>query len=103
MDIAQLTSVTIFVVALGIIISEKIHRAVVALAGAVLVMMLGIMPFEEAVGHIDFNTLGVLFGGKALWPVRVFGGQVRAYCEGATLAHHADLRAANGGAVSVLR
>ena len=62
MDIAQLTSVTIFVVALGIIISEKIHRAVVALAGAVLVMMLGIMPFEEAVGHIDFNTLGVLFG-----------------------------------------
>ncbi len=62
MDIAQLTSVTIFVVALGIIISEKIHRAVVALAGAVLVMMLGIMPFDEAVGHIDFNTLGVLFG-----------------------------------------
>ncbi len=62
MDIAQLTSVAIFVVALGIIISEKIHRAVVALAGAVLVMMLGIMPFEEAVGHIDFNTLGVLFG-----------------------------------------
>lgn len=62
MDIAQLTSVAIFVVALGIIISEKIHRAVVALTGAVLVMMLGIMPFEEAVGHIDFNTLGVLFG-----------------------------------------
>ena len=62
MDIAQLTSVAIFVVALGIIISEKIHRAGVALAGAVLVMMLGIMPFEEAVGHIDFNTLGVLFG-----------------------------------------
>ncbi len=62
MDIAQLTSVAIFVIALGIIISEKIHRAVVALAGAVLVMMLGIMPFEEAIGHIDFNTLGVLFG-----------------------------------------
>ena len=92
MDIAQLTSVTIFVVALGIIISEKIHRAVVALAGAVLVMMLGIMPFEEAVGHIDFNTLGVLFG------MMLFVG-----VEGATLAHHADLRAANGGAVSVLR
>lgn len=62
MDIAQLTSVAIFVIALAVIISEKVHRAVVALAGAVLVMMLGIMPFEEAIGHIDFNTLGVLFG-----------------------------------------
>lgn len=62
MDIAQWISVAIFVIALAVIISEKVHRAVVALTGAALVMMLGIMPFEEAIGHIDFNTLGVLFG-----------------------------------------
>lgn len=62
MDIAQLTSIAIFVIALAVIISEKVHRAIVALAGAALVMMLGIMPFDEAIGHIDFNTLGVLFG-----------------------------------------
>ncbi len=62
MDIAQLTSVAIFVIALAVIISEKVHRAVVALTGAALVLMLGIMPFDEAITHIDFNTLGVLFG-----------------------------------------
>ena len=62
MDLAQLASVAIFVIALAVIISEKVHRAVVALAGAALVMMLGIMPFDEALEHVDFNTLGVLFG-----------------------------------------
>ncbi len=62
MDAAQITSVAIFVIALAVIISEKVHRAIVALAGAALVLMLGVMPFEEAIGHIDFNTLGVLFG-----------------------------------------
>ncbi len=62
MDLAQLASVAIFVIALAVIISEKVHRAVVALAGAALVMMLGIMPFNEALEHVDFNTLGVLFG-----------------------------------------
>ena len=62
MDLAQLASVAIFVIALTVIISEKVHRAVVALAGAALVMMLGIMPFDEALEHVDFNTLGVLFG-----------------------------------------
>ncbi len=62
MDVAQWVSVAIFAVALAVIISEKVHRAVVALAGAALVLMLGLMPFEEAIEHIDFNTLGVLFG-----------------------------------------
>lgn len=62
MDTSQIISVAIFLVALAIIMSEKIHRAVVALAGAVLVLVIGIMPFEDALGYIDFNTLGVLFG-----------------------------------------
>ena len=62
MDIAQITSVAVFLIALAVIISEKVHRAVVALAGAALVLMLGLMPFDEALSHIDFNTLGVLFG-----------------------------------------
>lgn len=58
----QLISVAIFACALVVIISEKVHRAVVSLAGAALVLALGIMPFDAALGAIDFNTLGVLFG-----------------------------------------
>ncbi len=63
MNIGQDTiAVSIFLVAYALIISEKIHRTVVALAGAVLVIMLGVITQEQAVHHIDFNTLGLLIG-----------------------------------------
>lgn len=55
-------AVGIFLVAYGLIISEKIHRTVVALAGAVLVIMFGVVSQEQAIHHIDFNTLGLLIG-----------------------------------------
>lgn len=55
-------AVGIFLVAYGLIISEKIHRTVVALAGAVLVIMFGVVSQEQAIHHIDFNTLGLLVG-----------------------------------------
>lgn len=55
-------AVAIFVTAYALIISEKIHRTVVALAGAVLMILTGILTQEQAVSHIDFNTLGLLIG-----------------------------------------
>jgi len=55
-------AVGVFLVAYGLIISEKIHRTVVALAGAVLVIMLGVLSQEQAIHHVDFNTLGLLIG-----------------------------------------
>lgn len=62
MDAGQITSIVIFLVALAIIVSEKVHRSLVAVSSAVLILMLGIMPFDEALKCVDFNTLGVLFG-----------------------------------------
>ena len=55
-------AVGVFLVAYALIISEKIHRTVIALAGAVLVIMLGVLSQEQAIHHIDFNTLGLLVG-----------------------------------------
>lgn len=55
-------SVSIFLVAYAFIISEKIHRTIIALAGAVLTISLGILSQEQAIHHIDFNTLGLLVG-----------------------------------------
>ncbi len=56
----------IFIVTLGIIISEKIHMAITALAGAVIMVLVG-MYFgfysqDEALKAIDFNTIGLLMG-----------------------------------------
>lgn len=58
----QILSVVIFAVALGLIISEKVHRALVALMGAVLLIAINVITFDQAMGHLDFNTLGVLLG-----------------------------------------
>jgi len=57
-----LVAVAVFVVAYAIIISEKMHRTVIAIAGAVSMVLLGIINQEEAVAGIDFNTLGLLIG-----------------------------------------
>jgi Na+/H+ antiporter NhaD/arsenite permease-like protein len=52
----------ILVLTYALIISEKVNRAVAALLGASLVIMLGILSQGQAVGYIDFNTLGLLAG-----------------------------------------
>ena len=55
-------AIGIFVIALGVIVSEKLHRTKVALAGAVAVVVTQTISQEEAIGAIDFNTLGLLAG-----------------------------------------
>ena len=52
----------IFVAMYAVIVSEKIHRTIIAMTGAILMIVMGIMTQETAVHHIDFNTLGLLIG-----------------------------------------
>ncbi|BAK44366.1 sodium:proton antiporter [Eggerthella sp. YY7918] len=59
---AQIISIVVFVVVMTVVISEKVHRATAALAGAVVLLVLGIVSFDTGMEHIDFNTLGVLVG-----------------------------------------
>ncbi len=44
------------------IVSEKIHRMIVALIGAGLMIIFHVLTQEEAIAHIDFNTIGLLIG-----------------------------------------
>ena len=55
-------AIAIFLAAYAIIISEKVHRTVVALTGAVLMILMGILNQEQAIEGVDFNTLGLLIG-----------------------------------------
>ncbi len=55
-------TIGIFVVTYGIIISEKVHRTVLSMAGAMLMILLGIINQEQAIEGVDFNTLGLLIG-----------------------------------------
>ncbi len=58
----QIISIVIFIVVFAFIISEKIHRTTAALAGAVVLILTGIVTFDVGMEHIDFGTLGVLVG-----------------------------------------
>lgn len=62
MDVTQIVSVVVFVVVMVTIMTEKLHRSLAAIVGAMLVLALHVLPFEAAMEHIDFNTLGVLLG-----------------------------------------
>lgn len=55
-------AVIIFAIVMVLVITEKIHRAVAAVLGAVIILVLGLMDVETAAGYIDFNTIGVLIG-----------------------------------------
>jgi Na+/H+ antiporter NhaD/arsenite permease-like protein len=62
MEQQAIWAIGIFLVIYAVIISEKIHRTIVAMIGAVIMVALGIVKQEIAIHHIDFNTLGLLIG-----------------------------------------
>lgn len=62
MDVNQIVAIAVFVIVMLAIMTEKLHRSLAAITGAMLVLALHVMPFDAAMEHIDFNTLGVLLG-----------------------------------------
>lgn len=55
-------SIIIFLSVYIMIISEKVHRSIIALTGASLVILLGLLTQDQAFDSIDFNTIGLLVG-----------------------------------------
>ncbi|MEW6064636.1 membrane protein [Desulforamulus profundi] len=52
----------IFIITYAFIVSEKLPRTVIALAGAVTVLFTGLVTQEKAIHYIDWNTIGLLVG-----------------------------------------
>ena len=59
---AMLIAVGVLVATYAAVMSEKINRSIVALLGALLMIVLGILTQEQAIEGIDFNTIGLLVG-----------------------------------------
>jgi Na+/H+ antiporter NhaD/arsenite permease-like protein len=55
-------SIAIFTGAYAFIVVEKVHRSIVAMVGASLVIVLGLITQKQAFSSIDFNTIGLLIG-----------------------------------------
>lgn len=62
METSTIIAIVIFVTAYALIISEKVHRTIVGIFGAMLMILFGILDQNTAITHIDFNTLGLLMG-----------------------------------------
>lgn len=52
----------VLVLTYGVIVTEKINRAIVAMLGAGLMILLGVLNQDAAIRGIDFNTLALLTG-----------------------------------------
>ncbi|RDY23753.1 hypothetical protein CHF27_006415 [Romboutsia maritimum] len=62
MGIQQIIAIIIFLLVMIAIVTEKINRCVAAMGGALLMILFNILPLENSISHIDFNTIGVLVG-----------------------------------------
>jgi len=55
-------AIVVFAIALAVIALEWVHRTKVAMLGAAIVVISQTIEQEEAIGAIDFNTIGLLAG-----------------------------------------
>lgn len=62
MSFEVLSAILIFLIVLGLVITEKINRTVAVMVGASVMILMRILSPEDAVAYIDFNTIGVLIG-----------------------------------------
>jgi Na+/H+ antiporter NhaD/arsenite permease-like protein len=59
---AAWVATALFVIVYALIIAEKLNRAILALLGAALLILCGVLTQEAAFRGIDFNTIGLLMG-----------------------------------------
>jgi Na+/H+ antiporter NhaD/arsenite permease-like protein len=58
----EIVAVLVFIITYILIVDERIHRAVAAMAGAAVVIFLGIVPWDSLLEHLDFGTIFLLMG-----------------------------------------
>ena len=58
----EILALSIFVIVYFFIISEIVHRTIIALLGAAVMIMSGILTQAKAISYVDFNTIGLLVG-----------------------------------------
>jgi Na+/H+ antiporter NhaD/arsenite permease-like protein len=55
-------ALALFVVTYAVILTERVNRAIVAVLGAGVMILVGVLTQTAAISAIDFNTLGLLLG-----------------------------------------
>ncbi len=62
MTTEQIISIVIFLITMTAIMTERVHRTVAAITGAILLIVTHILTIETSIAYVDINTVGVLVG-----------------------------------------
>ena len=62
MTTQQIFSIVIFLITMTAIMTERVHRTVAAITGAILLIVTHILTIETSIAYVDINTVGVLVG-----------------------------------------
>lgn len=62
MDHTQIIAIAIFLITIFAIISERFDNTVLALLGAVAIVIFKVIPLDDVMSYVSFNTLAVLIG-----------------------------------------
>jgi Na+/H+ antiporter NhaD/arsenite permease-like protein len=62
MEFSFYASITIFVISFLAIIFDVFPKSLVAITGALLMVLFGVLPFENALAAVDLETIGLLMG-----------------------------------------
>lgn len=62
MSADQIIVLTIFVLVFAGILTEILDKTLIVLAAAIIIILSGFLPFDEAIHSIDFNTICLLLG-----------------------------------------
>ena len=62
MNTMQIIAIVIFAANIITVMTEKVHRAVAAVVGALLLILTGVLTVESGFSYVDINTIGVLIG-----------------------------------------
>lgn len=61
-NLSTIIALSLFIISYAVIVTEKLHKTIIALVGASLLIVFHVLSQEEAVRFIDFNTIGLLLG-----------------------------------------
>ncbi|WP_067051342.1 ArsB/NhaD family transporter [Methanofollis ethanolicus] len=59
---AEIIAIAVFIITYALIIDERIHRAVAAMAGAAVIVFAHIVPWEKIPEYLDLGTIFLLMG-----------------------------------------
>lgn len=62
MTTEQIIAIVIFLITMTAIMTERLHRALAAIAGGVLLIITHVLDVEKSISYVDINTIGVLIG-----------------------------------------